>query len=92
MEIPAEITLETQQTLERLGINPEYAVAPVAAQRRRPCPWRCPRPRPAPRPRPGDDAARRGHALSHPNDLFPPQPGQPADDADDDGRRWTDPL
>jgi hypothetical protein len=89
VEIPAEITLETQQTLERLGINPEYAVAPAAAPPPAPVPLALP-PAP-PRAETPAQGPLDGPAVD-PNDLFRPQPGQPADDADDDGRRWTDPL
>ena len=52
VEIPVQITYETQETLERLGVNPDYAFAPAAVPA--PRPWPCPRPRLRPPPlRPG---------------------------------------
>jgi hypothetical protein len=84
VEIPARITYETQQTLERLGINPDYVLAAPAAP-----PVRTP---PALPPAPAPE--RLGEALT-PDDLFPPgvpvPPGPPPDETGDD-RRWTDPL
>ena len=92
VEIPVQITYETQETLERLGVNPDYAFAPAVVPA--PAPLALPAapapaaPAPARVPAPADDADREGTTLT-PDELFPPGPAEPAD-ADD--QRWTDPL
>ena len=97
IDIPVQITLETQAELERLGINPElvFAVggAPAAlAPTSPPPPALAPAVPPAlrtaaPAPDPQPPAPR----TLTPDDLFPPAPAPPPVPADDN-RRWTDPL
>jgi hypothetical protein len=91
VEIPERITFETQQTLERLGINPDYVLAPAAAPSPTPAPLALP-PAPArPDPRPADQTPP-GEGPLTPDDLFPPGPPEPEPTAAGDDRRWTDPL
>jgi hypothetical protein len=90
VEVPVRITYETQQTLERLGINPEYALAPVATVPAQ-APLALP---PAPArndPAPADQSPPAEGTLTA-EDLFPPGPSEPEPTGADDDRRWTDPL
>jgi hypothetical protein len=91
VEIQARITLETQQTLERLGINPDYVLAPAAAPAAAPAPLALPSAPARPDPQSADQAPPREGPLT-PDDLFPPRPPEPEPAAAGDDRRWTDPL
>jgi hypothetical protein len=91
VEIQARITLETQQTLERLGINPDYVLAPAAAPASAPAPLPLP-PAPAQPDAQPADQAQPGEGPLTPEDLFPPGPPEPEPAAAGDDRRWTDPL
>jgi hypothetical protein len=91
VEIQARITLETQQTLERLGINPDHVLASAVAPAHAPAPLALP-PAPAqPGPRPADHTPPREGPLT-PEDLFPPGPPEPESATAGEDRRWTDPL
>ncbi len=94
------ITLEMQRTLEGLGIDPAIATAagPPAA-----LPAGRDHPEPANHPVPGQPVPAHRADVPGPltgDDLFPPAPGTDpahpaggdADEADDAGNRWTDPL
>ncbi len=87
VEIPVQITYETQETLARLGINPDYALAPVAVPA--PAPLALPAAPARVDPAPAD-VAEPGATTVTSEDLFPLEPTEPADVGD--ARRWTDPL
>jgi len=97
IDIPVQITLETQAELERLGINPElvFAVggAPAAlTPASPPPPALAPAAPPAPRTAaPAPDPRSPAPRTLTPDDLFPPAPVPPPVPSDDN-RRWTDPL
>ena len=92
VDIPAQITFETQAELERLGINPELvsappaaaALAPAAAPATLPTPGTPTAPVPPPRSAPQPGAAPvppggAGRRTITPDDLFPSGPaGQTA--------------
>ncbi len=84
-DIPAQITFETEAELERLGINPELALAAAGepALARPAAPPALPAPGAPP---------EAGRPTLTPDDLFPPGPPVQPEPAADDDRRWTDPL
>jgi hypothetical protein len=107
IDIPAQITFETEAELERLGINPELvfaraaepALALAAAPAALPAPSAPPPPAPSPPPPPPAPSAppsaappEPGRPTLTPDDLFPPGPAGQPEPAGDDDRRWTDPL